>query len=91
MPPELAERLELWSARLPDESNVNPYYHGFEPYSYNVMLLGLGGHLPTRHRPALDLLGDDEPALKEFDLVGRQARELAAQLPGQYEYLAAMR
>jgi len=91
VPPELAERLELWSARLPDESNVNPYYHGFEPYSYNVMLLGLGGHLPSRHRPALDLLGDDEPALKEFDLVGRQARELAAQLPGQYEYLAAMR
>jgi tryptophan halogenase len=90
VPDGVAERLDLWSARLPDDGSVYPYYHGFEPYSYNVMLLGLGGHLPRRHRPALDLLTEDD-ARREFALVHRQARQLTDRLPSQYEYLTAMR
>lgn len=90
IPPGLAERMELWATRLPDETSVYPYYHGFEPYSYNVMLLGLGGHLPARHRPALDLM-DDDAALREIAEVGAQRRELAGRLPSQYEYLSALR
>ncbi len=90
VPAGVAERLDAWTARLPDEGSVYPYYHGFEAYSYNIMLLGLGGHLPHRHRAALDLL-DDEPARRQFGLVREQARVLAEQLPSQYEYLTTMR
>jgi tryptophan 6-halogenase len=89
VPPGMAERLDLWAARLPDENSIYPYYHGFEPYSYNVMLLGLGGHLPRHHRPALDLL-DDSAARSELAHVADRARRLAGELPTQYEYLAAL-
>ena len=90
IPAGLAERMEVWAARLPDESTVYPYYHGFESYSYNVMLLGLGGHLPTRHRPALGLLNNDD-ALREIAVVRDQAQTLVQQLPTQFDYLASMR
>lgn len=90
IPDGLAERMELWTARLPDETTVYPYYHGFEPYSYNVMQLGLGGHLPLRPRPALDLI-DDGAARRELARVDQQSRTLADELPSQYEYLVAMR
>jgi tryptophan halogenase len=90
VPDGVEERMDTWAARLPDDGSVYPYYHGFEAYSYNVMLLGLGGHLPGGHRPALDLV-DDAAARREFELVRAQARALAERLPGQYEYLTAMR
>jgi tryptophan 6-halogenase len=89
LPDGLAERMDSWSVRLPDDTSVYPYYHGFESYSYNVMLLGLGGHLPHRHRAALDMLADAS-AQREFDLVRKQAQELVSGLPSQYDYLASL-
>ncbi|MBT2399840.1 tryptophan halogenase family protein [Streptomyces sp. ISL-100] len=86
IPEGLAERIEQWRTKLPDEDSVYPYFHGFEPYSYSAMLLGLGG-VPTRSLPVLSKL-DDTEAVKEFDLVRRQAQTLVDRLPSQYAYLA---
>ncbi|TDD39859.1 tryptophan halogenase family protein [Saccharopolyspora elongata] len=88
LPPGLDERLEAWSVRLPDHTSVYPYYHGFEPYSYNVMLLGLGGHLPKRSLPALDFL-DDTAARAEMARVREESARLVSSLPSQYEYLTS--
>ncbi len=82
----MQERLEAWSVRLPDDTSVYPYYHGFEAYSYNVMLLGLGGHLPARSLPALDYL-DDTAAREEMARVQEHGARLVKALPSQYEYL----
>ncbi|MEV6767369.1 tryptophan halogenase family protein [Nocardia sp. NPDC051030] len=86
LPPGLAERLQAWSARLPDESSVYPHYHGFEPYSYNLMLLGLGGHLPARSLPALDYL-DDTAARAEMARAQERAAQLVDALPSLHDYL----
>jgi tryptophan halogenase len=86
LPDGLAERLELWRTRLPDSESVYPHYHGFEPYSYVCMVLGLGG-LPLRSSPALRLL-DDSAARAEFRRVQEQAEHLVATLPGQHEFFA---
>jgi tryptophan halogenase len=51
MPDGLAERLEQWRTTLPDENSVFPRFHGFEPYSYTAMILGLGADRPAA-RPA---------------------------------------
>ncbi|QWF84490.1 Flavin-dependent tryptophan halogenase RebH [Amycolatopsis sp. CA-230715] len=88
LPDGLAERLEGWQTKLPDADSVWPYYHGFEPYSYIAMLLGLGG-VPVQAPPALALF-DDTSASKELQLVGDQARDLANRLPSQYTYLAQL-
>jgi flavin-dependent dehydrogenase len=42
IPAALSERLLTWRSELPDEENVYLYYHGFEPYSWITMLIGLG-------------------------------------------------
>ncbi|GAA3086284.1 tryptophan halogenase family protein [Streptosporangium carneum] len=86
LPDDLADRLEQWQARLPNSETIFPYYHGFEPYSYAVMLLGLGG-LRTPAPPALGLL-DGTAAAKEFQAVRDQARYLVDRLPTQYGYFA---
>lgn len=86
MPDALAERIEQWRTKLPDEDSVYPYFHGFEPYSYTAMLLGLGG-LPTSPLPVLSKL-DDTEVVKEFERVRQQAATLIDRLPSQYEYLA---
>jgi tryptophan halogenase len=39
VPAELTEKLQLWKTRLPNAKNINLNYHGFESYSYSVMLL----------------------------------------------------
>nr|8FOV_A Chain A, Tryptophan 5-halogenase [uncultured bacterium]8FOV_B Chain B, Tryptophan 5-halogenase [uncultured bacterium]8FOX_A Chain A, Tryptophan 5-halogenase [uncultured bacterium]8FOX_B Chain B, Tryptophan 5-halogenase [uncultured bacterium]8FOX_C Chain C, Tryptophan 5-halogenase [uncultured bacterium]8FOX_D Chain D, Tryptophan 5-halogenase [uncultured bacterium] len=88
LPDGLAERLERWQTRLPDNESVFPHYHGFESYSYVCMLLGLGG-LDLKSSPALGLM-DAAPARHEFKLVGEQAAELARTLPTQYEYFAQL-
>jgi tryptophan halogenase len=76
MPDSLADRFALWQRRLPDPKSINPYFHGFESYSYSVMLLGLSARkaasLPVR-------------AVRE-----RTARLLAT-LPSCYEYLTHLR
>jgi tryptophan halogenase len=86
MPDQLTDRLDRWQAKLPDLNSVFPYYHGFEPYSYVAMILGLGG-LPTK-APAALALTDNAAALKELTMIGARARRLVDQLPSQYEYLA---
>ncbi|QDN81981.1 tryptophan 7-halogenase [Streptomyces sp. S1A1-7] len=86
LPDGLAERIEAWSHQLPDAESVFPRFHGFEPYSYTAMLLGLGG-LPVRPPAALSRM-DDTAARREFALIRDQAQALAQRLPSQYAYLA---
>jgi len=85
IPDGLAERLETWRTRLPDKDQIFPYYHGFEPYSYHAMILGLGG-IDVKASPALGLF-DPIAAAKELRQVREQAADLAVRMPSQYEYL----
>jgi tryptophan 6-halogenase len=89
IPEALKERLELWKTRLPNSRNVNLNYHGFEAYSYSVMLLGLGCR-PEHGLPTLDLMRN-EKALATFCAIKERADYLCRTLPSQYEYLTAMR
>ncbi|MFF3671279.1 tryptophan halogenase family protein [Microtetraspora malaysiensis] len=86
IPDGLGERMEQWQAKLPDSETIFPHYHGFEPYSYVAMLLGLGG-LSLTSSPALRLF-DQSRAADEMRLVHEQAKTLVAKLPSQYEYFA---
>jgi len=85
IPDELRERLKLWKKRLPNATTVNPRYHGFAPYSYCVMLLGLG-YAPESHLPILNYLGT-ERVDEAFTLTEELGRQLADFLPSHYEYL----
>jgi tryptophan 6-halogenase len=89
LPDGLAERLEQWQVKLPDAESVFPYDHGFEPYSYQAMLLGLGG-VPLRHPAVLDAI-DDAPAMKFMQRTREEAGALADRLPSQYEYFSHLR
>jgi tryptophan halogenase len=87
--PELAERLALWKRRLPNARNINSRFHGFEAYSYSVMLLGLN-YWPEASLPALDHI-DDTKALQTFRLLREKTQGLVAALPSQLEYLTHVR
>jgi flavin-dependent dehydrogenase len=89
VPEALAERLRLWQRRLPNRRNINPHYHGFESYSYSVMLLGLSGPLEAS-LPALDLISPRQ-ALAAFESQKDRTARLVASLPSQYEYLSHVR
>lgn len=89
VPEALAERLRLWQRRLPNRRNINPHYHGFESYSYSVMLLGLGGPLEAS-LPALDMLSPRR-AMAAFEAVKSRTARLVASLPSQWEYLTHVR
>jgi len=86
MPDALGARIEQWQAKLPDQDTVFPYYHGFEPYSYTAMILGLGG-LDVRPLPGLAMM-DDVAAEKELRLVRDQAKSLVETLPSHWDYIA---
>jgi tryptophan halogenase len=88
-PAELDERMKLWRRRLPNAKNINTSYHGFESYSYSVMLLGLNYEPPTG-LPVLDFL-DDRNALEMFRKIKQRTEHLVATLPSQYEYLTHVR
>jgi tryptophan 6-halogenase len=88
VPDGLRERLELWSVGLPGVETIYPHYHGFEPYNWAVMLLGLGG-VPVKPRPALELL-DSSAARCEFETVRRESLRLARELPSHYGFLSQM-
>lgn len=88
IPDGLAERLELAESLLLEENTIYPRYHGFEAYSWNTMLLGLGAG-PAAARPALEL-ADDARAKAEFAAVRRDAEQLVAALPSCGEYLATI-
>ena len=89
LPGDLKERLDIWKYRLPNAKNINPSYHGFEFYSYSVMLLGLN-YRPERSLPALDHL-DDTNALLAFRALRERTERLVATLPSQFEYLSHLR
>jgi flavin-dependent dehydrogenase len=89
VPEALAERLRLWRRRLPNRRNVNAAYHGFEAYSYSVMLLGMSGPL-DESLPVLDLLSPSN-ALAAFERVRSRTAQLVETLPSQYEYLTHAR
>jgi tryptophan 6-halogenase len=82
---ELQAKLNLWKTRLPNNKNINQNYHGFESYSYSVMMLGLK-YQPDRSLPVLDLL-DSSKAKAEFRAIQSKATHLSSTLPSQYEYL----
>jgi flavin-dependent dehydrogenase len=88
IPDALAERLDLARSLLLDEETMYPYYHGFEMYSWNTMLLGLG-HEPAAPRPALAHT-DPTNAQREFDRVRAQAKRITETFPSCYEYLASL-
>lgn len=89
VPEALGERLDLWKHRLPNPRTINQSFHGFEAYSYSVMLLGLN-YWPSSSLPALDHIGD-ERALHTFNLLREKAQRLASTLPSQLEYLTHVR
>lgn len=86
---DLAERLELWKKRLPNPRNINPRFHGFEAYSYSVMLLGLN-YQPEASLPALNYI-DSAAAERAFVLLRERTRRLVETLPSQVEYLTHVR
>jgi len=88
IPAGLEERLRLAAGLLPDEGTIYPYYHGFEPYSWNAIILGLAQE-PVAARPALALM-DPARARAEFAAVRRDAARLVGSLPSCYEYLASI-
>jgi len=85
VPPELKERLKLWKQRLPTNRTINSSYHGFEAYSYSVMLLGLG-HKPESSLPLLDHR-DASGALAAFDKIHQETRRQVQALPSLHNYL----
>ena len=89
VPESLRERLDLWSRRLPNAKSINPAYHGFEFYSYSVMLLGLS-HQPDASLPALDFM-DNRNAMTAFRGLRERSKHLVSTLPSQYEYLSHVR
>ncbi|HZY80625.1 MAG TPA: tryptophan 7-halogenase [Cyclobacteriaceae bacterium] len=89
MSDELRDRFKEWKTHLPNSRNINQKYHGFESYSYAVMLQGLG-YLPERNLPIMNHL-DKRNALARFADIRRRAEMLCNSLPSQYEYLTSVR
>lgn len=88
IPNGLRDRLDLWKNRLPNATSVNAEYHGFAPYSYCVMLLGLN-YRPKKSLPILDYL-DDCDAEEAFSKIRERSRQLRRELPSQHEYLSVL-
>jgi flavin-dependent dehydrogenase len=84
----LAERLRLWKVQLPSNDSIPPHYHGFEAYSYCVMMLGLG-HRPDSTLPVLDHM-DQMQALQMFHTIKERSKYLVSTLPSAYQYLSLM-
>ena len=89
LPDGMAERVELWRHQLPGTETMFPYYHGFPPYSYICILLGMGG-IETKAPPALHL-ADGAAARKEFDDLRGAAQAAVDSLPTPYQFFTRMR
>lgn len=89
LPDSLRERLRIWKARLPGARNIYQPFHGFEAYSWVVMLLGLN-YRPASYLPLLDGL-DESKARAMFRAIKERTAHLVETLPSQYEYLTHMR
>jgi hypothetical protein len=88
VPDSLGERMAQWNRRLPDPDSIWPHYHGFEPYSWVTMLLGLRPP-ETAPRPALALI-DPAEARRKLAAVRARGRRLVAELPSHRDYIAQM-
>jgi hypothetical protein len=88
VPEGLRDRLRTAQTHLLDEETIYPRYHGFESYSWNTMLIGLGS-APRKARPVLAHL-DSTAARAAFDRVAREGAEMVETLPSCYEYLASI-
>ncbi|MFI0486070.1 tryptophan halogenase family protein [Actinomadura sp. 9N215] len=88
IPDGLQERLATAASFPLDEETIYPHYHGFETYSWNTMLLGLGRR-PSRARPALAMI-DPSRATEELARIRADADQFVANLPSCYEYLASI-
>lgn len=60
-----------------------PHYHGFESYSWNTLLLGLGG-ASAGTRPALSYM-DPVNAYEEFDRLRSEAKIMVEKLPSCHD------
>ncbi len=89
LPDALRERLGIWRSMLPTSRSIYPAFHGFEDYSWSVMLMGLN-YRPVAYPPMLDFL-DEGAAQKMFRDIKARAAHLVASLPSTYEYLTHMR
>jgi tryptophan halogenase len=89
VPDRLREALDLWKARLPGPRTIPQHFHGFDTYSWVVMLLGLN-RPPSAYHPILDSL-DEAPARAMFQRIKQRAAYLVDGLPSQYEYLTHVR
>lgn len=83
------ERLKIWRSRLPGARNIYQPFHGFEAYSYSVILLGLG-YQPETYLPSLDSR-DEAGARAMFRSIRDRGDRLVRTLPSHYEYLRHMR
>lgn len=88
VPDSLGERMVTWNSMLPDLDNIWPHYHGFEPYSWITMLLGLR-QPETSPRPALALI-DPTEAKQKLAALKAQSQRLIAELPSHHDYIAQM-
>jgi len=89
IPDELLERMRIWEHRLPEDDSIFPHFHGFEPYSYICMLIGLGG-FPVRGRPVLARL-DAELARLELEQVRETQQRVLKTLPTHRDYITHLR
>ncbi len=89
LPESLEDRFALWKKRLPNARNINPSFHGFESYSYSVMLLGLN-YQPEKSLPALDHI-DPAGAHRVFRSMKEKTERLVSTLPSQLDYLSRVR
>jgi tryptophan 6-halogenase len=89
LPESLAERMKIYRSRLPGIRNIFQPFHGFEAYSWSVIMLGMN-YLPDRHLPALDNLENRE-AEAMFDNIRARAKQLVQTLPSHHEYLEHQR
>jgi tryptophan halogenase len=88
VPDGVARKLEIARSMLLDDDTIYHHYHGFETYSWNTMLLGLGWE-PPRGRPALAAM-DASAARREFGALKRDAEALVTSLPDCYSYLSSI-
>ncbi len=85
LPKELLKKIMLAKDHLLDKETIYPFYHGFEEYSWNTMILGLGSG-PLTSKPALSLMipdKADEILLQHYV----KARQMVSGLPTCHEYL----
>jgi len=88
VPESLADVLRVGKTHLLDEETVYPRYHGFETYSWNTMLLGLGAG-PVAPRPVV-AGADPREARETFAKVRGEAAEMRNRLPSCHEYLVSI-